>query len=861
MTIPQEQSSIQQEQDEQMIRRTLRDGEYHVRRLLGKGGGGNVYLALHTALAVPLALKRMPADSALPEVVISELDAALRENGTVQHQVPLEVTEKPVMPTSGGEHTDRFIREALFLARLHHPAIPTLYDYFFQDGYWYLAMDYIPGSSLSTYLRRCQALSPLEALAYALQICEVLDYLHRRNPPVFYRDLKPANIIVRPDSTVMLIDFGTTCYAGELADDKQRAALDTGSPGYIAPEQLRNDGLLDGRIDLFGLGIILYEMLSGRSPREHMGLEALHVINPTISNTLSGLVKLATRPDPRLRFQSAYTFYLALERAYNIEERSAYEQRVLSVVGPPPAGKPSEVAVIDDVEERAALLALRKLTGGALPVGASALEQRRALRQALAQNRQERLVQDQLESQLAIVDEGLMRRSLSQTSIQTQVPPKQKTSAIAKEVGSAGLQQVGRQNTSGGVRVGSHTGVASAHRWSRFLLFLFFLTLIVCIVLALGWFYVQEGGYYPGQQVPRPVHTAEDQPRAKLLEEPVVADESVTSEPAPKEIAWRSLPSPPEPGADHAATYVELDGRSYIYMSGGYRGDPVTPSTSEADELSRYDPHLYRYDIEAARWEIIADQFPLMINNAVAVDEKKQLFFTAGYVPDKKEVQSILYTYDPASEVLRPITPAPSISFGFAGGLLADQQGHLYVTQGFMTPGEAETRAGTGWYRYDIAANSWETLAPLPKGLGYAHVSFGKQGQILLFGGAVDAGQVSQSQDIYRYDISTDSWTRLSQPLPGPISGMVGCTVTPDQIVIAGGYDSSHHGGTEKVWLFDIRTEAWQALPDFPPGGLFLGTAACDGQGHFYLSRGAGDSQKPTRDFWLLTLPPVRTEE
>ena len=82
-------------------------------------------------------------------------------------------------PSSGGMNTDRFLREALLLARLQHSALPALYDYFFEDGYWYLVMDYIPGPTLMSYLHKEAPLPPLEALNYAMQLCDVLDYLHK----------------------------------------------------------------------------------------------------------------------------------------------------------------------------------------------------------------------------------------------------------------------------------------------------------------------------------------------------------------------------------------------------------------------------------------------------------------------------------------------------------------------------------------------------------------------------------------------------------------------------------------------------------------------------------------------------------
>src|SRR5258708_40098727 len=104
---------------------TLHDGEYRIERILGHGGMGKVYLAIHTSLGVPFALKQARADQPLPESVIAELDSGLRGNDTQQQAAHHPAWERD-FPTSGGIHTDRFLREALLLIRLQHPAIPML---------------------------------------------------------------------------------------------------------------------------------------------------------------------------------------------------------------------------------------------------------------------------------------------------------------------------------------------------------------------------------------------------------------------------------------------------------------------------------------------------------------------------------------------------------------------------------------------------------------------------------------------------------------------------------------------------------------------------------------------------------------
>ncbi|MDQ2713299.1 MAG: serine/threonine protein kinase [Chloroflexota bacterium] len=310
------------------VGRALRNGEYRVEAVLGHGGMGRVFLASHVERAKMFALKQVRADHVLAEELIEELDRALwirNATGSIPAEYLSEYTLPP-LPISGGSHTDRFLREALLLLRLKHPAIPSLHDYFFEDGCWYLVIDYIAGPTLATYLRQHAPLPPLEALNYAMQFCDVLDYLHRQDPPVIFRDLKPANSMLAPGGRLMIIDFGIARYfkEGQVND-----TMNFGSPGYAPPEQYYGAGQTDARSDLFSLGVILHEMISGQRPIGYsQHLESVRRSNPALSPVLSALITIATRADPRYRFQSTHAFLQALECTYVIEERRAYQQRV-----------------------------------------------------------------------------------------------------------------------------------------------------------------------------------------------------------------------------------------------------------------------------------------------------------------------------------------------------------------------------------------------------------------------------------------------------------------------------------------------------------------------------------------------------
>ncbi len=206
---------------------------YKILCQIGQGGFGAVYKAEDSELGQRLvAVKEM-----------SELGLSQRE---------IE------------EGVEAFKREALMLAGLMHEHLPRIYDHFEEDGRWYLVMDYIEGETLEEHFSRSRdgSLPLVMALKIALQICEVLDYLHTRQPPIIFRDLKPANIILTPKGDIFLIDFGI---ARHFKPGQARDTIAFGSPGYAAPEQY-GKAQTTPRADIYSLGAILHQMLSGTDP-------------------------------------------------------------------------------------------------------------------------------------------------------------------------------------------------------------------------------------------------------------------------------------------------------------------------------------------------------------------------------------------------------------------------------------------------------------------------------------------------------------------------------------------------------------------------------------------------------------------
>ncbi len=157
---------------------------------------------------------------------------------------------------------EAFKREALLLAKLRHPSLPGIHDHFTEAGRWYLVMDYIEGETLEARFDRLGRLRVEEVLSIGMQLCEALNYLHNCQPPVIFRDLKPANIIVSPQGRIYLIDFGLA----RLFDPVQSThSSPVGSPGYAAPEQYESPQTT-ARADIYSLGATLHQLLTGAYP-------------------------------------------------------------------------------------------------------------------------------------------------------------------------------------------------------------------------------------------------------------------------------------------------------------------------------------------------------------------------------------------------------------------------------------------------------------------------------------------------------------------------------------------------------------------------------------------------------------------
>jgi hypothetical protein len=249
---------------------------YRILDILGKGGNGTVYLARHERSGRLWAVK--------------------------------EITKEK----------NHLIMEAELLKKLKHPGLPAVGDILEQDGMLYLVMDYIEGHSLKELLEKEKCFSQEQVAGWGLQLCRVLDYLHTRTPSVIYRDLKPSNVMQREDGTLALVDFGTA------REQKREAGGDTvwlGTRGYAAPEQYGGHGQTGPETDVYGLGAVLYHLLTGHSPTDPpYGFVPVRSLRPELSGGLEKILQCCTRDNPAERYHSCRELAWALEHYRELDE-------------------------------------------------------------------------------------------------------------------------------------------------------------------------------------------------------------------------------------------------------------------------------------------------------------------------------------------------------------------------------------------------------------------------------------------------------------------------------------------------------------------------------------------------------------
>lgn len=274
---------------------------YRINKIIGQGGNGSIYVADDLRLEGRLcAVKQVRYDINLPEALLKEA-------------------------------REQFMREATVLARLDHPNLPKVSDFFSIGQEDFIVMDYVPGDDLRTMLAKAESsgkfLKEEEVLNWAMQIGDALSYLHSQDPPILHRDIKPSNLKVTPSGLIKLVDFGLVKL---LAPDEVTITImqGQGTAIYTPLEQYGGDSNhTDARADVYAFGCTLYHLLTNTPPmnvRDRFlkpdSLRLPRSINPAITPRVEEAIlwAMALHPDDRPKNVSTFVKALTGERTENL---------------------------------------------------------------------------------------------------------------------------------------------------------------------------------------------------------------------------------------------------------------------------------------------------------------------------------------------------------------------------------------------------------------------------------------------------------------------------------------------------------------------------------------------------------------
>ena len=261
---------------------TVLDGKYEILKQIGEGGMSVVYLARNNRMNMQLAVKE------------------IKNDGSKSTEILLKGLE----------------REANILKNVDHPVIPRIIDIVKYGGTICVVMDFIEGENLADKLKEVGAFPQEQVIEWGLSLASALDYLHSMNPPIIYRDMKPSNVMLKPDGDVKLIDFGTA-KTYDIENNADTTAL--GTRGYAAPEQFgdaqgRGIYKTDARTDIYNLGATLYHMVTGKNPQEPpYEMVPIRQVDLSLSTGLEEIILKCTKPNPNERYQSCSELIYALE--------------------------------------------------------------------------------------------------------------------------------------------------------------------------------------------------------------------------------------------------------------------------------------------------------------------------------------------------------------------------------------------------------------------------------------------------------------------------------------------------------------------------------------------------------------------
>jgi eukaryotic-like serine/threonine-protein kinase len=321
-------------------------GRYHVEDVLGGGGMALVYRARDEELDRPVAIKLLADNLAA--------DEAFRK---------------------------RFLREARLAAQLAHPNVVQVYDSGEADGRPYIVMEYVEGETLADLLSRQGRLPPAEAVELALQVCSGLEHAHQAG--LVHRDIKPQNLLIRGDGTVKIVDFGIARSARGTRLTETGSVL--GTAAYLAPEQAAGEEVTPAA-DVYAVGVVLYELLAGRTPRtaesltqliltgQEQPIPALRELAPDVPEALEDLIMRCLARIPEYRPPSAGTLAASLSATSGElptaavtrdEDTAEAPTRLAAPAGTRVAGAPTSETAVRPVA--------RRPRAAALAIGAVAL--------------------------------------------------------------------------------------------------------------------------------------------------------------------------------------------------------------------------------------------------------------------------------------------------------------------------------------------------------------------------------------------------------------------------------------------------------------------------------------------------------
>lgn len=266
-------------------------GKYRVIHQIGKGGMSNVYLVLNETANKQWALKEIRKTGSNSEDIIAQ----------------------------------SLITEINILKKLRHDHLPTIVDVIEDGSNIQILMDYVEGITLQQQIKTTGTQSEENVVKWMIQLAEVLKYLHEQTPPIIYRDLKPSNVMLKPNGDIVLIDFGTAKEHKKLDGDETTSL---GTKGYASPEQMEGKGRTDQRTDIYSLGATAYHLLTNKAPLAYpYEFRPIREWNPNLSSGLEKIIIKCLEKNPENRYQNCDELLFDLNHYHEFEDEYIKEKK------------------------------------------------------------------------------------------------------------------------------------------------------------------------------------------------------------------------------------------------------------------------------------------------------------------------------------------------------------------------------------------------------------------------------------------------------------------------------------------------------------------------------------------------------